>query len=135
MTYYADMTPYEYFDEPNTVNIGWLDPPHPFPTGDVTLDFLDRLFALCQLPVKKTRGYHQCQLCTKPEYPIRVRRGQHDLCLGSAEIRVTTADGKRYAAPDLIYHYVTAHNYKPPGEFIRAVMQEIEEKSLSQPSP
>ncbi len=32
-------------------------------------------------------------------------------------------DGTVYAAPDLIYHYVVAHHYRPPDEFIQAVME------------
>lgn len=27
-----------------------------------------------------------------------------------------------YAAPSLVHHYVVAHGYKPPEEFIAAVM-------------
>ncbi|MCX7805518.1 MAG: hypothetical protein N3A38_10060 [Planctomycetota bacterium] len=38
------------------------------------------------------------------------------------EIRVLGRDGKIYAAPTLIYHYVVAHKYRPPQEFIDAVM-------------
>lgn len=41
--------------------------------------------------------------------------------LGSAEIRAYSLNGKIYAAPNLIFHYAKAHNYKPPEEFIWAV--------------
>jgi hypothetical protein len=41
---------------------------------------------------------------------------------GSGEIRVP-GDRKVYAAPILIHHYVEAHGYKPPEEFIEAVIQ------------
>jgi hypothetical protein len=34
--------------------------------------------------------------------------------VGGAEIRVTGRDGIRYAAPDMIIHYVEAHGYRPP---------------------
>jgi hypothetical protein len=44
------------------------------------------------------------------------------LSLGSAEIRVPGSGGRIYAAPDLIYHYVEAHGYRPPDEFVEAVM-------------
>ena len=43
--------------------------------------------------------------------------------LGSAEIRVLGGGGKVYAAPNLIYHYVAKHKYRPPEEFIEAVMR------------
>jgi hypothetical protein len=45
----------------------------------------------------------------------------HTVCLGSAEVRVVGA-GVTHAAPDLIYHYVVRHEYRPPEEFIRAVL-------------
>jgi hypothetical protein len=43
------------------------------------------------------------------------------LKLGSAEIRVF-AVGVIYAAPDLVFHYVRDHEYKPPQTFIDAVI-------------
>jgi hypothetical protein len=46
----------------------------------------------------------------------------HWLNIGDGEIRVI---GKSaiYAAPTLIYHYVVEHQYKPPDEFIEAVLK------------
>lgn len=41
--------------------------------------------------------------------------------LGQAEIRVAGGD-LIYAAPTLIYHYVEAHDYRPPVEFIERVL-------------
>jgi hypothetical protein len=43
------------------------------------------------------------------------------MLLGSAEIRVPGKDGKVYAAPNLIYHYIKDCGYLPPQEFIDAV--------------
>src|SRR5262249_15003835 len=43
------------------------------------------------------------------------------LQLGSAEILVFGKGGKIYAAPNMIYHYVTVHHYKPPDEFLQAL--------------
>ncbi len=39
----------------------------------------------------------------------------------SAEIRVLGKNGKSYAAPNLIYHYIKDCGYFPPQEFIDAV--------------
>lgn len=46
-----------------------------------------------------------------------------DCVVGGAEIRVTGADGTVYATPDMIIHYVERHQYKPPDQFIAAVMR------------
>ena len=52
-----------------------------------------------------------------------MRRGNDELWLGSAEIRVFSNEGVTYAAPNLIYHYIVDHHYLPPEEFIRAVLE------------
>jgi hypothetical protein len=66
-----------------------------------------------------TLGYHQCPFC--PAYPARERINGELASLGSAEIRVHGPTAE-YAAPNLIYHYVIAHEYLPPDEFIEAVL-------------
>ncbi|MFY1653539.1 hypothetical protein ACN27J_21955 [Solwaraspora sp. WMMB762] len=43
--------------------------------------------------------------------------------LGHTEVRVPSGSGAMFAAPSLIWHYVTAHSYRPPAEFIKAVEQ------------
>jgi hypothetical protein len=50
------------------------------------------------------------------------RRGDEELTIGSAEMRVFGEHGAIYAAPTLIYHYVLEHQYKPPDEFVRALL-------------
>ena len=41
--------------------------------------------------------------------------------LGYAQIVVFAPGGRIYIAPNMIYHYVTVHHYKPPDEFIQAL--------------
>jgi hypothetical protein len=43
------------------------------------------------------------------------------LLLGSAEIRVFSNEGRIYAAPNLLFHYVCEHHYRPPKEFVQAL--------------
>lgn len=95
--------------------VGWLRRGQPFTTGDVPAGFVDRLLPFCQAPnvVAKAAGRRPCELDNKCQLPPT-----HIV----AEIRVI-GDEAIYAAPTLIYHYVTVHNYKPPAEFIEAVMQ------------
>lgn len=114
MAFFEDLTPYTYFDPereaPGTVNIGWLDAAHLFPTGPTSDEFQDKLGRLCELRVQQTRGSHPCELCSGRDRPV-----------SSSEMRV--AGSRRvYAAPSLVHHYVAAHGYRPPEEFIEAVM-------------
>ncbi len=111
VAFFPDLSPYTYFPgETDTVNIGWLDRSEPFPTGETSGQFQDKLGRLISEPVMQTRGFHRCPFCRGGDRPR-----------GSAEIRVK-GWRKNYAAPVLIHHYVVAHGYKPPEEFIEAVL-------------
>jgi hypothetical protein len=114
VAFFEDLTPYTYFhpeeEAPGTVNIGWLDPDHPFPTGPTSEAFRAKLGRLCERRVKRTRGFHPCHFCKGRERPA-----------SSSEMRVA-AGGRVYAAPSLVQHYVAAHGYRPPDEFIAAVL-------------
>jgi len=128
VTYFEDGSRYAYLPEfaDGSVNIGWLDAAEPFTTGDVPPEFVDRLTELCAKPVNLTRGFHYCNLCQVPEgqypEPVTVATPSGDVLVGHGEIRVTGDDRVTYAAPDLVVHYVTAHRYRPPQEFIDAVL-------------
>ena len=65
------------------------------------------------------RGLHICDLCGS-RYIIAERHEQQ-IWLGSAEIRVFSSSGEIYAAPNIIYHYVSVHQYKPPTVFTQAL--------------
>jgi hypothetical protein len=114
VAFFEDLTPYTYLhpeeELPGTVNIGWLDKDHPYPKGETSGEFQMKLDQLCQQRVKQTRGIHPCCFCRGRERPV-----------SSSELRVL-GNGKVYAAPSLVHHYVVAHDYQPPSEFIAAVL-------------
>ena len=119
---FADLSPYAYHcpeQEPaGTVNIGWLDPFHAFPRGPTSEAFRAKLGRICTLKhlrVNQTRGFHRCPFCRGPNRPG-----------GSYEVRVTGRE-RVYAAPVLVHHYVTAHDYRPPDEFVEAVLAWVDE--------
>lgn len=122
--YYPDFTPYCYFEgkrEPNLLNVGWLESQHPFPRRKASEALLDALFEKCLTMVNATRGVHECQFCDVPTRGVEVSRHGKEIFLGHAEIRVEAKDGRIYAAPNLIYHYVLEHDYDPPQEFVEAL--------------
>lgn len=105
------MSPYCYDQrsEPYVLNVGWLDSSQLFCTGTTTSEFRDKLKILCQNPILLHRGFHVCQFCRK--------------ATGNGQIRVANSYNNRiYAAPALIHHYVVAHHYLPPDEFVHAVV-------------
>jgi hypothetical protein len=130
MTFFKDLTPYSFKRSAirtNSVNVGWLDIAHTYQVGSVPLEMIEALWRFCRAPVVRTRGFHVCNLCHASQPgPLRVTQGDETLKLSTAEIRVFGSN-KIYAAPDLIYHYVTKHAYQPPDEFVVAV--------ISGPSP
>jgi hypothetical protein len=126
MTYFADLSEYEYFlhdaGEPRALNVGWLEASVAFPTAAPDSDLLDLLWKLCSVTVKQTRGLHECPFCAKQHRSVFSHGGEKRM-LGAGEIRVFAPDGKVYAAPNLIHHYVAAHRYRPPDPFITAVKE------------
>ena len=132
--YFEDLTSYSYIEIHNGLyifNIGWLDAKHTFPTGVVSENILNEILKLCLQSVIRTRGFHDCDICPEPAssdpripmgaFPVMTEQGE--FLLGLAEIRIQGKEGKIYAAPNLIYHYIKDHNYLPPKEFLDAVEQ------------
>ncbi len=64
-------------------------------------------------------GMHTCSFCDGPTAPLRADRRA---LWGNGEFRVRGANGTVYVAPTLIAHYVEAHHYLPPQEYIDAVL-------------
>lgn len=106
--YLPDLSPYHYagLPESGVVHVGWLDRDEVFPRGEVAESLLEKLQQLARNPVRVYRGLHVCNLC--------------DGASGTGEVRVP---GSRvvYAAPVLIVHYIRAHGYLPPSEFLSAL--------------
>ncbi len=126
MAYFPDLSPYCYIRRsPAALNIGWLDVNHPYTQGKVAAELVEtlRTLAITQ-PKNRMRGFHICNLCNKPQNAdgrVVIRWGGREHFLGSAEIWVKDECGTAFAAPNLIVHYIEAHGYLPPAEFLRAL--------------
>ena len=122
--YFEDLSDYAYgrgsFYRPKTKNIGWLEGCHSYQQAPASEHMLEVLWQYCSISVAQTRGIHECDLCSDLDSYVASRNGKK-LLLGSSEIRVFGADGIIYAAPTLIYHYVSVHQYSPPDEFVQAL--------------
>ena len=137
MAYIEDLTPYTYSDDDivrvgdeyvsyrpryDRLAIGWLEDGHEFPTGDVPPRFVDALFEALDRPrVNVMRGFQTCFRCPRQNGMVGADHRGRTTLLGNAEIRVPAGPSTMYAAPNLIWHYVTAHAYAPPEPFITAV--------------
>ncbi len=124
MAYFEDLSEYEYFAEdrrPRSRNIGWLEQGHSFDVLIPSDETLKALWEFCKVAVMQSRGLHDCDLCGPEHRSFFAARAGEKIWLGSAEIRVFSSTGRIYAAPNLIYHYIRVHHYKPPEEFQRAL--------------
>jgi hypothetical protein len=119
--WFADLTPYAYLRDERpatiaTLNVGWLESGRAYSRGVTPAAAIQRLRELVEHgKTKLTRGMHFCDLC--PE------RGDESHPWGYAEVRVIGADGTRYAAPTLIFHYVAVHAYAPPTPFVDGLLR------------
>jgi hypothetical protein len=139
VTHFDDLSAYAYYDDEiietdgsetpfrpdyRRINVGWLDAPHPFEQGP-TPDWLgDALLGIIAGPrINVMRGFHLCTFCPRPadRRMLTVEHHGEQLHLGMSEIRVPSAPGSVFAAPTLVWHYVTAHRYRPPAGFVAAV--------------
>jgi hypothetical protein len=96
--------------------IGWLNPDHPYTRGEVDAAFLERLkrfVAQCGASGKALcfgsyGGWHCCEFC-------RQVKGSNNFGVPAGETL--------YIAPEMVGHYIEAHGYCPPAEFVAAVMR------------
>lgn len=122
MTYFPDLSPYQYSGQSRcgnyeVLNIGWLDGIHDFPKSTPDEKKLNQIKSLLEEArrIKFMMGKHLCEICGKEA--------------GVGEFHAYNPHTKKiYAAPALIVHYIEDHRYAPPEEFIEAVFHKILEK-------
>jgi hypothetical protein len=122
---YEDYSPYTY-DVPRPLrdvcNIGWLNSDD-YPHGRCSPEVLRRLAKLIlREQVNVLRCTSPCSICGRDGITVNFEGLR--LFLGAGELWIPSVDHKvTYASPDLIWHYVHDHEYRPPVQFIDAVMQ------------
>lgn len=127
--YYRDLSRYknQVYVSPelfkDVYNVGWLSPEHSFPTGEVNPTLLSKIRSFLLMRgganILFSRGVHNCPLCKKTIYISRV--DVSDMLVGISEIWIPF-NGKVYASPDMLFHFISEHSYKPPQIFEKAVL-------------
>jgi hypothetical protein len=123
--YSQDLAPYMHglpSTLPDVATVDWLSAGHDFAIGDIESDMVRGIQGLLSSNrVNEARGFHLCELCPARE-PIKVASNGGSTLLGAAEVWLPSADESIvFAAPDLLFHYVVAHSYRPPRQFLEAV--------------
>lgn len=103
--------------------IGWLENGHTFSTSSKTawlwrvmtrwrFQFAFRAHARSAWQPVCFMGVHMCDLCPP---------NQWEKFAGSSNVWIPTTDCV-FVAPELVAHYVSAHDYQPPPAFVAAVL-------------
>jgi hypothetical protein len=102
--------------------VGWLERPG-FTTGTVPKGCIGPLVDALRGGIFSDgyRGYHTCTLCGKswPEITWKRRR----IGLQGHGHYLVQRDQIVYMAPALLLHYILDHGYRPPDEFLDAVLK------------
>lgn len=117
MAYFPDLSNERQLASGDDVRaVGWLDRNYTFTTGSVNHDFLQILkrHIAERWTIVLMMGIHECELCSK---------------FASAGNLIIPTETVVYIAPEMISHYIEVHNYKPPDEFIKAVIDCPEQES------
>jgi hypothetical protein len=133
MAYYPDLSRFtdhrENFDFGDRVlNVGWLSSDYEFKKAAFSENplysqFLDHLAMYVERPVIVYRSYRKCVFCGMGARAIlRETHQGRELVLGHRISLIFGEGDKVFVSPILIFHYVVAHNYQPPDEFIQAVL-------------
>lgn len=135
MSHFPDLSPYAYGygSHSGVLHVGWLDNKHPFTKGDVDVRLIEKMKCLASRPVELYRGKHHCELCIEPLDLVKTYLPNGividptcswaqwwDAHTSNGEIRVSRK-GFTFAAPVLIVHYIEAHHYLPPEQFLNAI--------------
>lgn len=114
--WYPDLgTETQVWKAPCVRAVGWLDAEHEFPRGPSPPEVRERLAYFARLWGQSTQalgwaaagGPHRCHVCSA--------------FLASGNFGIPAGD-VLYVCPEMIAHYVSAHDYLPPTEFLDAMM-------------
>lgn len=131
MSWYEDLSPCEYFGPEHASGlkaIGWLEEGRTFPQGKTDPRFVHKLVLLLSEAsvVDRSTDPHYCSLCSFSRGPSEFRLwqspGMPAVPMGNRNLSVP-GRGFLYIAPSLILHYIDAHQYAPPEEFVKAILE------------
>lgn len=117
-----DLSPCEYAPGVHAFAVGWLAEGRAYTRGEVSREHFRQLAALLVNPWEPvvTAGRHACPFCRFTGGPGSVVSDGCVVPVGSRVVFVPS-EHRLYVAPSLILHYVDAHAYAPPAEFVAAV--------------
>jgi hypothetical protein len=101
--------------------VGWLEHPHGFTSGVTEKALVEKLYAMLEKIQSayfhyQFRGVVDCSLCLASGHPFPIPRySQTNIFVPGHDVV--------YVAPGGIVHYIEAHAYLPPEQFVDAVLR------------
>lgn len=132
MAWFQDLEPCTYFGDEYADDlsaVGWLARGKPYASGEVPDEFFFKLGRLLKRPWAPIIfcGSHSCEFCrftggvgTRVTTP---RWSDVYVPARSCVNLFVPGNGTIYVSPESIAHYVDAHEYRPPDEYIAAVLE------------
>ncbi len=113
LAHFEDLSDCDYFGDERAQTlkaVGWLDNEKMFRTGRIEPELFAKLKTLLIDPWQPFvfGGCHECELC------------QFDAPFGHANLFVPNGS-TIFVCPELIVHYIASHFYRPPDEFLSAL--------------
>ncbi len=130
MSWFDDLSPCDYFGPEHAARfkaVGWLEDGHEFRRGKCDPRFVHKLVLLLgePSPLEHSTDPHYCTLCVFSRGPSEFRLfqspGMPAVPMGNRNLYLPGA-GFCYIVPSLVLHYIDAHQYVPPDEVIKAVL-------------
>ena len=125
MSVYPDMSVYHHMAEPyefpNVRNVGWIDLIQ-YSKGEVPDKIIEKISSLVfgdfhpGCIVEPVRAFPVCPVCG----PLIEQR--HGKALMESELWIPDGD-RVFASPILIAHFIETHDYRPPEEYLEAVVR------------
>jgi hypothetical protein len=131
MSWYDDLAACDYFGAEHAARfkaIGWLEEGREFKCGRTDPRFVHKLVLLLgePNPLEHSADPHFCTLCVfsrgPSEFHLFQSPGMPSVPMGNRNLFLP-GSGFLYIAPSLILHYIDAHQYAPPEEFVKAVLE------------
>jgi hypothetical protein len=131
MSWYDDLAACDYFGAEHAARfkaIGWLEEGREFKRGKTDPRFVHKLVLLLgePNPLEHSADPHFCTLCAfsrgPSEFHLFQSPGMPSVPMGNRNLFLP-GSGFLYIAPSLILHYIDAHQYAPPEDFVKAVLE------------
>lgn len=130
MAYYEDGSDFPEFGPGAFKAVGWLSKRHSYAHAHLnedrqsTAEVFDKLCHLCAQPWQPATigGGHSCDLCRFTEGTSVANYHGYAIAGTSAKVVLVPGLNVIYVAPVGILHYMDAHDYVPPFDFVTAAL-------------